>query len=83
MAGKLHARNASLYVWDSTGACRAITGYVNSATLDTSVDTPDITCFGDTDRAVLMGGLLFYPGVRDPERDATPAQQAPMPEGGG
>ena len=33
--------------------------------------------------AVLMGGLLFYPGVRDPERDATPAQQAPMPEGGG
>lgn len=32
--------------------------------------------------AVLMGALLFYPGVRDPERRALTLQREPMPEGG-
>lgn len=59
MAGtiKFAARNASLHVWDVTGASRAVTGNTNNATLSITVDTPDVTCFGDTDRVIMMGGL--------------------------
>jgi len=32
--------------------------------------------------AVLMGALLFYPGVRDPERMSLVPQPEPIPEGG-
>lgn len=54
---KIVARNASLYVWDVTGACRSISGQTNSVTLSMSVDTPDVTSFGDSDRVRLIGGL--------------------------
>ena len=54
---KMIARNASLIVWDSTGTCRSISGYVNNATLSSTAETPDVTSFGDTDRAYLTGGL--------------------------
>ena len=54
---KIMSRNASLYVWDSSGACQSVTSNVSTATLSSTVDTPDVTCWGDVDRVLAIGGL--------------------------
>ncbi|KKQ44072.1 MAG: hypothetical protein US62_C0034G0010 [Candidatus Woesebacteria bacterium GW2011_GWA1_37_8] len=44
---KIVGRNASLYVEDSTGACRSISGDLNQVTLSRSAEAPDVTGFGE------------------------------------
>lgn len=57
---KFHARNASIYVDTTAGACTAIGGDLNSATLEMNADTPDVTGFGDNTRQRLSGGLIEW-----------------------
>lgn len=57
---KTVARNASLYVWDSAAACRAISGYVNQVTLSYTAEAPEVTSFGDDNRTRLPNGLKDY-----------------------
>ena len=54
---RIAARNASLYMEDNTGVCRAFSSYLNSITLSYSVEAPDITGFGENDRQRLPGGI--------------------------
>jgi hypothetical protein len=57
---KFHARNASIYVDTTAGASTAISGDLNSATLEMSADTPDVTGFGDNTRQRLSNGLIEW-----------------------
>ena len=54
---KIVGRNASLFIYDGTGACKAVSGYVNNIALSYTADAPDVTGFGDSDRTRLAGGL--------------------------
>lgn len=54
---KIHARNASIYVDTTAGASTAISGDLNSVTLDMGADAPDVTSFGDNTRQRLSNGL--------------------------
>lgn len=45
---KLVARNASLYVDDSSGACQSISGKTNEITMRYTAEVPETTGFGDT-----------------------------------
>lgn len=55
--GKIHARNASFYLEDSSGASQAMGGLMNSITLSWSADAPDVTGFGEDNRQRLSNGL--------------------------
>jgi hypothetical protein len=54
---KMVARNVSLFVWDSSSACQAISGYSNSVSLDYTAEAPEVTGFGDVETTRLAGGL--------------------------
>lgn len=57
---KVHARNASIYVDSAAGACTAISGDLNSVSLEMNADAPDVTGFGDNTRQRLHGGLIEW-----------------------
>ena len=54
---KIFGRNASLYVEDSTGACRSISGDLNQVTLSRSAEAPDVTGFGEDMRQRLSNSI--------------------------
>lgn len=54
---KVAARNASLYVDDSTGASQAVGGLLNNITLTLSAEAPEVTGFGDVYRQRQQDGL--------------------------
>lgn len=54
---KIHARNASLYLEDSSGASRSMSGLTSQMTLTWSSDAPDVTGFGNDNRERLSNGL--------------------------
>lgn len=54
---RIVGRNATLYVEDSTGACRSVSGYLNSISLGRSAEAPDVTGFGDDNRQRLSNGI--------------------------
>ena len=55
--GKITARNVSLGVQDSLGACQAISGNANSAALSFSAEAPDVSAFGTLYRERVPDGL--------------------------
>jgi len=57
---KIPAKDASIYVWDTSSASKTITGDSNTATLSISVETPEVTAFGDGTRQRLPSGLLDW-----------------------
>jgi hypothetical protein len=56
----IHARNASIYIDTAAGACQAISGDLNTATLEFASDAPDVTGFGNNTRQRLSGGLVEW-----------------------
>ena len=54
---KMVARNASLYIQDSTGASISVSGDLNQISLVTSIEMPDITPYTDISRVRLPGGV--------------------------
>lgn len=60
MGTKLIARNASLYVFDTSGGSVSLTGDTNSVSLSRSGDTPEVTAFGNTTRERVSGGLTDW-----------------------
>jgi len=54
---KIVARNASLGIHDSSGACRAFSASANSITLTYSAEAPEVTAFGDGLRQRLQDGI--------------------------
>lgn len=54
---KITARNVSLGVEDSSGACQSISGKSNTATFTHSAEAPDVSSFGATTRERLPDGL--------------------------
>jgi len=76
---KLHGRNASVYIEDTTTASIAFTGDGNSSTLNYSIDAPEVTGFGDNTRQNLSGGIQDYEFSMDgftnmPDSTASDAQ---------
>ncbi|MFA6016439.1 MAG: hypothetical protein WC742_15380 [Gallionellaceae bacterium] len=57
---KIHARNASLGVDNSSAACTPISGMTNNITLDYSADTPEVTAFGDNTQQNLHDGIKSW-----------------------
>ena len=57
---KQHARNVSIYVDSSAGACTSITGDSNSITYDLSAEAPEVTSFGDNTVQRLSGGIMDF-----------------------
>ncbi len=57
---RITARDVSLYVGDSTGACRCISGRTNTATMTISSEAPEVTCYGASYRERLAGGLKDF-----------------------
>jgi hypothetical protein len=54
---KIIARNASLGIDDSSGACRALSSFVNNVTLNLTAEAPETTGFGDTYRTRMQDGV--------------------------
>ena len=54
---KIIARNATLGIDDSTGACRALSSFVNNVTLNLTAEAPETTGFGDTYRTRMQDGI--------------------------
>ena len=54
---KVAARNASIGIDDSTGACRAMSSFINSATLTYSAEAPEVTAFGSQNRERQQDGI--------------------------
>jgi len=54
---KIIARNASLYVADSSKTLRAMSGFVNTVGLEQSAEAPEVTSFGEVSRQRLQDGL--------------------------
>lgn len=50
-----HGRNAKLFVWDSAGTCRDLSGDHNNVTLDWTRDNPQVTTLGDDTHQRLAG----------------------------
>ncbi len=67
---RIVAKNASLFVDDNTGACRALSGRANSITLTYSAEAPETTSFGEGTRSRLGGGLLDFELTADVFFDA-------------
>lgn len=57
---RVHGRNVSIYVDNSSGACQSISGDLNSATLTYTSEAPDVTGFGNTTRQRLGDGLIEW-----------------------
>lgn len=57
---RIVGRNASLYIEDSTGASRSMSGLLNQITLTRSSDAPDVTGFGDDNRQRLSNGIKDF-----------------------
>ncbi len=55
--GKIVARNASLYVLDSSGACQSVSALTNNIKLSMSAEAPDVTGFGQNNRERLADGI--------------------------
>lgn len=51
------ARNASLYLEDSSAACQSMSGLTNSITLGQTAEAPEVTAFGEATRTRLADGL--------------------------
>jgi len=56
--GKIVARNASIYLDDSSSACQAFSGLTNSVAFSQTAEAPDVTSFG-SDLAAILGGSTF------------------------
>ncbi len=54
---KIAARNATLGIDGTTGACVSITGYSNNVTLTYSAEAPEVTSFGATVRERMQDGI--------------------------
>lgn len=54
---KIVARNASLYVEDSSGTMRTVSGLLNSISFSYTAEAPDTTSFGAVTRERLPAGL--------------------------
>ena len=54
---KVAARNASIGVDDSTGACHALSSFGNSVTLTYSAEAPEVTGFGSNNRERMQDGI--------------------------
>ena len=54
---KLIARNASIGVDNSAGACVSMSGLTNNVTLSLTAEAPEVTGFGDTYRQRQQDGL--------------------------
>lgn len=55
--GKIVARNASLGVDDSTGACRAMSALASNIKLTWSAEAPEVTSFGQNNKERLPNGI--------------------------
>ena len=51
----IHGMNSVIFVWDSAGTCRNISGDLNSVTLGWTRDNPDVTTFSHNDIARIAG----------------------------
>ena len=58
--GKTTSASAALWVDDSSGTCRSISGLGNSITLTWSSEAPEVTGFGNGARERLPGGLIDW-----------------------
>lgn len=54
---RIIARNASIYLEDSSSASRAFSGFTNTVSLGQSAEAPEVTSFGEGTRARLSDGL--------------------------
>ena len=54
---KIAARNASLYLENSSGASTAVSGDLNQITFTRSAEAPDVTSFGNDNRQRLSNGI--------------------------
>lgn len=54
---RIVARNATLGLDDSSGTCRAMSGFMNTITFSRTAEAPDVTGFGDDNRQRLSNGL--------------------------
>ena len=57
---KVAARNASLGIIDSTGACVAFSSLTNSISLTYSSEAPEVTGFGENTRQRMNDGIKDY-----------------------
>ena len=57
---KIHARNASIYVDDTSSACTSVSGDTNQISLSFTSDAPEVTGFGDIARQRLSNGLTDW-----------------------
>jgi hypothetical protein len=57
---KIHGRNSSIYLENTSQASTTVSGTANSLTFDDSRDAPEVTSFGDNTRQNLEGGLLDW-----------------------
>jgi hypothetical protein len=57
---KIHGRIASVHLEDTSSACTSFSGDGSSATLNYSIDAPEVTGFGDNTRQNLPGGILDW-----------------------
>jgi hypothetical protein len=62
---RIVARNASLYLEDSAGASRSLSGLANSITLTQSAEAPEVTAFGESTRVRLSDGLKDWEVTAD------------------
>lgn len=54
---RITARNASLYLENSSNACQSMSGFLNTITFNRSAEAPDVTGFGDDNRQRLSNGI--------------------------
>lgn len=54
---RIAARNASIYIWDASGASRSISGWLNTVSLSRTAEAPDITGFGEDNRQRMHNGI--------------------------
>lgn len=57
---KIVARNASLYLEDSTGASQSMSGLLNTINLSRTAEAPDVTGFGNDNRQRLSNGIKDF-----------------------
>ena len=57
---KLHAKNGSLYLYDSSNACQSLSGRINTITLSQTGEQPEVTAFGDVSVQRLWDGITDW-----------------------
>ena len=57
---RIVSRNASVYLEDSAGTCRAFSARTNNITLSMSAEAPEVTAFGEDNRTRLSNGIKDF-----------------------